>query len=229
MFQLQTIASIVPNNCDSIKAAICFQTFSVWSLRFLPVSNAIHWHRVLASGGHGVQELEEKYCSGNSTDVAVTEVDEHNRRFLCSQALAAEHKGLRALRCGYQVAVVSMLAPLDDTPQLADGLHGRMRRAWWCWNDGQSWATPGSCGGTAGWAVLCGALSGACRSTVFSWASMVHIPAGYCTSRTSPAITFNTVRCEAVAQECARVGGSSCSCLQLSTLCCTALYIWLCK
>lgn len=127
MFQLQTITSIAgPNNCDSIKAAICFQTLSVWSLRFLPGCNAIHWHRVLTNGERGVQELEEKYCSGNSTDVAITEVDEHNRRFLCSQALAAEHKGLRALRCGYQVTVVSMLVPGDPLTILLSLLTGCM-------------------------------------------------------------------------------------------------------
>lgn len=45
------------------------------------------------------QELREKYVDGGATEVAITEVDVFHRRFVCSEALAAEHVTMRGIKC----------------------------------------------------------------------------------------------------------------------------------
>ncbi len=46
-----------------------------------------------------IQELKEQYIEGGPTEVAITEVDVLHRRFVCSEALAVEHRTLRGIKC----------------------------------------------------------------------------------------------------------------------------------
>lgn len=46
-----------------------------------------------------IQELKEQYIEGGPTEVAITEVDVFHRRFVCSEALALEHRTLRGIKC----------------------------------------------------------------------------------------------------------------------------------